>query len=196
MRMFSKGFKFALVASATAALMACGGGSSTPAPLVAASNTTVAVAPANGSAVTTAVSGQTFSFPVGLLGSTTGATLKLTSGTTSTFEMKTGADTVGGTFTYGSCIFTVTSTTNAAKYAVGEVFVYNPCEFTVATAGATANGVATGRNVSIRLGRSTGSLESSLLNLPVTVNADGSVTIGGAGVAFGLSLVSGTGAGG
>lgn len=191
MSMFSKGFKFALVASATAALLACGGGSSSPA-RVASTNTTLAISPASGPAATAAVSGKTFSFPDGALGGTTAATIKLTSGATSTFELKSGADTVTGDYTYGSCIFTIRTTTNSSIYPVGKVVTYDPCLFTVSTAGATADGVATPRNVTFILGN----IQSSGLSFPVTVNPDGTLLVSGLNFGVSATLVAGTGAGG
>lgn len=195
MSMFSNGFKFALVTSATAALMACGGGSSTPA-RVASTDTTLTVGPSTGVAATAAVSGKTFSFPNGSLGGTTAATVTLTSGVggaNSTFELKSGADTVTGDYTYGSCIFTIKTTSNATLYPVGKVVTYNPCSFVVSTAGATADGVATSRNVTFDLGRGG---KSSGPIFPVTVNPDGSILVGGLNFGVSATLVAGTGAGG
>lgn len=193
MSMFSNGFKFALVASATAALMACGGGNSTPAASkVATADLTVPVGPTNGQGTTASISGQTFSFPAGVaaLGTAGATTIKLTVGEPSKFEAKTGADTATGDFTYGSCIFTVKTTTNAALWPVGTVAVVNPCQYIIGTLGARADGVPTPRLLTLNLNGSKGTV-----TVPVTVNADNTVLVNG-GTFGNTPLVVPTGAGG
>jgi hypothetical protein len=193
MSMFSNGFKFALVASATAALMACGGGSSTPdAFKIATADATVAVGTANGASTTAAISGSTFSFPAGVapLGTTAATTIKLTSGTADSFEAKTGNATATGTFAYGSCIFTVLTSTDAALWPVGTVVTVPACTYSINTAGASANGTPTPRTLTLTLGTSKGTT-----TVPVTVNVGGSVLVNGK--AFGTApIVVPTGAGG
>jgi hypothetical protein len=193
MSMFSNGFKFALVASATAALMACGGGSSTPdAFKIATANATVAVGTANGASTTGAISGSTFTFPAGVapLGTTTATTIKLTSGTPDSFEAKRGSATATGTFSYGSCIFTVLTSTDAALWPVGTVVTVPNCSYTINTIGASANGTATPLPVTLILGASNGTT-----TVPVTVNVNGSVLVNGR--PFGTApIVVPTGAGG
>lgn len=194
MSMFSNGFKFALVASATAALMACGGGSSTPdAYKVATADLTVPVGTDNGPGTTASISGSTFSFPAGVaaLGTTAATTIKLTAASpNSTFEAKTGADTATGDFTYGSCIFTVKTTTNAALWPVGTIAVVNPCTYIIGTLGASANGVAAPRQLTLNLNGSRGTV-----TVPVTVNPSGAVLVNG-GTFGSAGLVVSTGAGG
>jgi hypothetical protein len=193
MSMFSNGFKFALAASATAALMACGGGSSTPdAYKIATADASVLVGTTNGASTTAAISGTTFSFPAGVapLGTTAVTTIKLTSGTPDSFEAKTGASTASGPFSYGSCIFTVATSNDTALWPVGTVVTVPNCTYTIPTAGASANGTATPLNLALTLGTSKGTA-----SVPVTVNVNGSVLVNGK--PFGTApIVVPTGAGG
>ncbi len=192
--MFSNGFKFALVASATAAMMACGGGStSEPANKVATADVTVPVGPANGPSTTASLSGQTFSFPSGVapLGTTGATTIKLTAASpTASFEAKTGADTATGDFTYGSCIFTVKTSTNAALWAIGTVATVNNCSYTIRTAGQRADGVAQLRAVLFNLGSSIGTATVS-----VAINPDSTLLVNG-GTFGSAPIIVPTGAGG
>jgi hypothetical protein len=191
MSMFSNGFKFALVASATAALMACGGGSSTPdAFKIATADASVNVGTANGPAIAAAVSGDTFTFPSGIagFGTTASTTLKVTAGSPATFEAKSGADTATGNLTFGSCIFTVVTKSGTFSQTTG--FTDSACNMLIATNGASANGTATPRRITWSLSGSQGTA-----TLPVTVNTNSTVLVNGK--AFGTApVVVPTGAGG
>lgn len=177
MSMSSSSFKFLFAAVATAALVACGGGgTSTPAPAakVATSNATAALAPANGATITNAVANTSFTFAGGTLGSTASTVLQFTDkSATPAFSATSSAGVVTGTTTFGSCIFTVKTSTNPAV-AVGTVFTYNPCTFTVATSGAPANGSTAARVATLSFNGALGNA-----SIPVTIAADGAILING-----------------
>ncbi len=184
------GFKFVLAAAATAALVACGGGgTSTPAPAakVATSDATVSIGPANGAAITNAIANTSFTFAGGALGSTTSTVLEFTDkSATPSFKATSSAGVVTGTTTFGSCIFTVKTSTNAAV-PVGTVFTETPCTFTVATAGAPANGSTAARTATLTL-----KLAAGTSSFPVTIAADGAILINGVFLSgVGLSVTTG-----
>lgn len=188
--------KLAIGLTLVAALVACGGGSDAPA------TTTVTVAPAanaaapattstvaglvpasstatpivatfaNGFSGTDGTAGAT---PVSVTGPTTVAFTS--SGATPAFAITNGGLAATGTTTFGSCIFTITSNAFPAgsPLAQGQVIKVDPCTLTAATANGTANGVATDRNVTLTFGTTV----SSPMSLPVTIAADGKVSIGG-----------------
>ncbi len=192
MSMFSNGFKFALVASATAALMACGGGSTTePANKVATTDASVNVGTANGPAVAATLSGETFSFPSGIagFGTTAATTLKITAGSPATFEMKSGADTATGTLTFGSCILTIV-TGSGNVFVPGTTVSDSACNILIGTRGVVANGTASNRTVTLTLGSSRGTV-----TVPVTLNPDGTVLVKGGTLGTTPTVVP-TGAGG
>lgn len=181
-----KSMKLVLAVSAAAALVACGGTD----PVVVASANVVAPATA---ATAAAIVGQTFSFPAGVteLGTTAATTLAV-SGTASaqSATIVSAGQTATGPMTYGSCILTITSSSFAASSALGlgKTLIINPCNINVATAGATANGAASSRNVTLALGTSTSSPEV----LPVVLNSNGTVSAGGVILGTVATTVSGT----
>lgn len=172
--MNTKSLKWVLAASAAAVLVACGGGSD---PVLVATANVVAPATASTGA---ALVGQTFTFPSGAaeLG-TTGTTTLAVTGTAAaqSATVASAGQTASGPMTYGSCILTITTSTFPASSALGlgKTLIINPCNITVATSGATANGSSSNRNVSLVLGSST----SSGLVVPVVLNTNGSVSLGG-----------------
>jgi hypothetical protein len=191
MSMFSNGLKFALVASATAALMACGGGSTTePANKVATTDASVNVGTANGPAVAATLSGETFSFPSGIagFGTTAATTLKITAGSPATFEMKSGADTATGNLTFGSC--TLTIVTRSGFTTSPATISDDACNILISIRGVVANGTASNRTVTWTLGGSRGTV-----TVPVTVNQDGTVLVKGGTLGTTPTVVP-TGAGG
>lgn len=190
MSMSSSSIKFLFAAVATAALVACGGGgTSSPAPTakVATSDATAAIGPANGAAIANAVANTSFTFAGGTLGSATSTVVQFTDkSATPAFSATSSAGTVTGTTTFGSCIFTVKTSTNPAV-AVGSVFTYNPCTFTVATAGAPANGSTAARVATFNFTPSAG-----IGSIPVTIAADGAILINGIFLGgVGLSVTTG-----
>ncbi len=190
MSMSSSSIKFLFAAVATAALVACGGGgSSTPAPSakVATSDATASIGPANGATIANAVANTSFTFAGGTLGSTGSTVVQFTDkSATPAFSATSSAGVVTGTTTFGSCIFTVKTSTNPLV-AVGTVFTYNPCTFTVATAGAPANGSSSSRVATFNFSPSTGTA-----SIPVIVAADGAILINGVFLGgVGLSVTTG-----
>ncbi len=190
MSMSSSSIKFLFAAVATAALVACGGGgTSTPAPAakVATSDASVALAPANGATITNAIANTSITFAGGTLGSTSSTVLQFTDkSATPAFSATSSAGVITGTTTFGSCIFTVKTSTNQAV-PVGTVFTYNPCTITVATAGAPANGSSSVRVATFNLSPGFGTL-----SVPVIVATDGAILLNGVFMAgAGLSVTTG-----
>lgn len=175
-----KCLKLVAVILMTTSVVACGGGGGDSTPpastVVATSDTTVSVT----AATLGAVVNQPFTFAGGVpdFGTTTPTTLAFTSaGATPSFNIGAdGATATGGT-TFGSCIFTITSSSFPAgsKLAVGQTVRVNPCSLKVATSGGNANGSSSDRAVSFVLG----TLSSAGRNLPIVINANGSVVING-----------------
>jgi hypothetical protein len=186
--------KLAFGLTLVAALVACGGGSDGPATitvapaanaaapatasrlagLVPASSTATPIVAtfANGFSGTDGTAGAT---PVSVTGPTTVAFTS--AGATPAFAITNGGLTATGATTFGSCIFTITSSAFPAgsPLAQGQMVKVNPCTMTAATANGTANGVATNRNVTLTFGTTV----SSPMSLPVTITAGGDVSIGG-----------------
>ena len=164
----------------SATLVACGGGGSdVSAPAfatIATSNVTANVTAATSAAVVN----QPFTFAAGLpaeFGTTTATDVAFTSTDAApTFSISSNGATATGTTAFGSCIFTVLSSTFpvGSKLAVGQTVRVEPCQLKIATAGATAGGSASNREVKFALG----SVSSIGKNFSVLVNADGSVVLG------------------
>jgi hypothetical protein len=177
--------KFALGLTMAATLAACGGGGGGGAPaatVVASTDSSSAITAADSAtstAIVTAVLNKTFSFPpVPELG-TTAATTMVLSGTPSapTFTIGSGSDTATGTMGFGSCIFTVTQSDFVAPHrlAVGQPpIVVDPCTLDTQTEGDPV-GVTTDTPSIFVLGVT----ESAEILLPVSVAADGTVTVAG-----------------
>jgi len=163
-----------LVSSAVLALglAACGGGGSEGA-AVASSNTAV---PASAS-TTAAVADKSFAFSSGIpaLGTTgTSTTLSFTSD--SKFAVTSGGSSASGVTTYGSCIFTVTSSTFTAPHPLalgGTPVRIDPCQIQLQTSGVTA-GATTNTNATLTLG----TLVSTPVLVPVVISNSGQVSIG------------------
>jgi len=189
------------------ALVGCGGGvgSSAPAPVavVAADAqvpmtqaTVAALVPAAGAApiVATFNSGVSGTNAAGaavhLTGPTTVAFSAPATGTTPVFTIKNGTGTATGNTTFGSCDFTVVTSTIPAL-PVDTVLKVDPCKLTVPTSGDPANGTTTTQNVVFTLGNAT----STDIPLAVTIASTGAVTVGGTVVAT-VTITVLTGAGG
>ena len=170
-----KANKLLLTVFVTVALVACGGGDSTPVTTTTSSSNVTAAVTASTAA---AVVNQPFTFAAGVpdFGTTTSTTVAFTSaGATPAFAISADGATASGPTTFGSCIFTITASTFPAgsKLAVGQSVRVNPCNLTAATAGGNANGAASDREVKFVLG----ALNSNGKNLPVVINANGSVVV-------------------
>ena len=164
-----------LALTASALLAGCGGGSSNNAATVP-DLPAVAISPANGAALISAVSNRTFPFPaatgVAAL-RTTGPTNVVFSGQNFTISQTgSGAGSYSGNVGFGSCIFTVTSSTLPGVNP-GDVFTVNPCSLDVNTAGQIV-GTTTERDVVLVLGTAS----STPVPTPVTVTTTGGVSIG------------------
>ena len=169
--------KFLLATVLTATLVACGGGGSDSGPtptLTTSSNLAQSVTARE----TNAVVNTPFAFPTGVLGfgTTAPTTLAFTStSATPSFSIASGVSTATGTTTFGSCIFTIVSSNfPAGPLTVGRGDInINPCTLNVATAGGRADGSTTTRSVRLTLGTAV----SNPVDLPVTINANGTVVI-------------------
>jgi hypothetical protein len=176
--------KFALGLTLAAVLAACGGGGggAPAATVVASTDSSSAISaadPATSAKIVTAVLDKTFTFPpVPDFGTTAATTLVLSgTGAAPTFTIASGGDTATGTMGFGSCIFTVTQSDFVAPHqlAVGQPpIVVDPCTLDAQTGGDTI-GVTTDTPVIFVLG----TIESEEILLPVSVAADGTVTVAG-----------------
>jgi hypothetical protein len=175
--------KFALGLTLAAVLAACGGGGddAPAATVVAATDSSSAITAADSAtstAIVTAVLNKTFSFPAVPELGTTAATTMVLSGTPSAPDFKLVSDgkEVTGKMSFGSCIFTVTASAFVAPHplAVGEVVIVNPCTLDTQTEGDPV-GVTTDTPSIFVLGVT----ESAEILLPVSVAADGTVTVAG-----------------
>ena len=170
--------KLFLTVLVSAALAACGGGD-TSAPmntLTPTSNIAAVVTAATAASVVN----EPFIFAAGVpdFGTTTATTVAFTSaGATPAFAISADGATATGATTFGSCIFTITASTFPAgsKLAVGQSVRVNPCQLNAATSGGNANGSESSREVKFVLG----TLNSNGKNLPIAINADGSVILKG-----------------
>jgi hypothetical protein len=150
---------------------------------VATQNTSVPITPA----VAGAITGRTFTFPGAaavLAPAATGQNLTLTFGGTSASVTSTGTITnasgaTTGSFTsrvtFGSCIFTITSTTGTTGLTVGQQITVNPCSLNLETAGQPADGEAQQTNATVTLGTT----QSTSTPVQVAVTPDGQVVVNG-----------------
>jgi hypothetical protein len=179
-----------LALAAAVVLSACGGGGGDDAPSVAAADTTVGVT----ATVTAAVASTPFSFPSGVSDfGTTAATTVTFNDTTATpaFSISSGGNTATGTTTFGSCHFTIVSSSFLAPHrlAAGNTIIVNPCNININTKGQVANGADQSRSAALLLGAGL----SSGTSVTVSVNANGQVTINRTAVGT-VTLQAGTGA--
>lgn len=152
-----------------------GGGSSLPVVTTTSTSNITAAVTSNTAA---AVVNQPFTIAAGVpdFGTTTSTTVGFTSGgSTPAFAISTGGATATGPTTFGSCIFTVTASTFPAisPLAFRKSVHVDPCALVAATSGSTANCAAVDRAVQFVLR----TLSSTVKNLPVVINANGSVVI-------------------
>ena len=169
----SKTLQGLFLGSAVAMLAACGGGSSSVP--VAGSNTSISINPATGPALLKALDGKTATFAAGVAEfGTTGPTTVSFSGSNFTItEVNTGK-TVTGPMTFGSCIFTAAQS-SLLSFLVGRTITVNPCTIDANTAGIPASGVETIINVVFKFP----SGGSSVIAIPLSIAADGTVKSGG-----------------
>jgi hypothetical protein len=184
-------FKSAITLAVTAAFLVACGGDPAPAPTPAATaNTTANISATNAAAIT----GKAFSFANGAspLGTTGATTLTITDAAVDTFAVTAPSGNYGGTLTYGSCIFTITSVGTpapAAPFVVGYSFTVATCSVSAATSGVAANGQSGNLPVTFNLG----TVVSGALPLPTVIAADGSVSIGGVPTGVKVAVATPTG---
>jgi hypothetical protein len=177
----NKVFLAGLILGGSALLAACGGGgdsssSSTPPP-VATTDTAIGINPTTGAATVQAVLDKAFVFDSGVpdFGTTGATTLTLSgSGTTPSFVIGSGTS-AAGAMTYGSCIFTMATSTFVAPHplATGAKVTVSPCTLSVATAGLKGDGSASAANVTLVLGTA----RSRPVSVTVSISASGVVTV-------------------
>lgn len=173
MKLFSKHIAAGLLVISAAALVACGSSDSAPAPVVA-SNLVVSASPATAATTTAVLQSSPISFPSGVpaLGTTaattltvatTNATVALPGGgsvTGPSISLSSGGQTATGVLSYGSCVFTVTSSTLTSgpfsppfsPPAPARQVVVTDCTLTVATANVPATGTPTATPATLRIG--------------------------------------------
>lgn len=141
-------------------------------------------------------------FPAGVpdFGTNVATTLSFsandTAAATPVFSVKTATDSASGLTTFGSCIFTVTTSTFPAQHAlaVGKTVTINPCSVNIATAGTTTGTPITTPTVEIVLGTT----KSTKIEIPnpivVTPSGEVKVTVDGEEIVLGeVPVVTGTG---
>jgi hypothetical protein len=166
-----------------------------PAPKVAASSTTV---PVNATTVR-ALENQPFVMPTGafagtaLAGQTTTVRFTNTATATPTGTITTASGgTATGNTTFGSCIFTITSS-NIPGVTVGQTITVNPCQYVVATGGVQATGNATTVQILLQLGI----VPSAANQASVAIDPNtGVVTVNNVNTGVSVTLVVSTGTSG
>lgn len=175
MKALFRGIGLAFFVFSLAALTACGdsGDSAPPATAtVATADLSVPITAANSAALSNVT--QTFSTGIPEFGTTVPTTLAFsgTSGTPS-FTIAAGTGVATGNATFGSCIFNITASTIPGLIAPRTITV-GTCSVKIPTTAGVA-GVTTNRPVSFTLGALTGTGST----VPILINANGDVTIGG-----------------
>ncbi|WP_427913580.1 hypothetical protein ACPWT1_00995 [Ramlibacter sp. MMS24-I3-19] len=177
-------WKWAAVSSATALLVSCGGGGGGDTQVAVANGASaVKVDATNGSTAVQAMSNQPITFASGVpdfgtTGSTTVTIAPPASGTAApTFSIASGGATASGDMTFGSCIFTVKSSTFPAgsTLATGAKITVSPCSISLATNGVPATGVAVNVSVTLTLN----SVTSTPYTETVSVSPAGAVSVNG-----------------
>ena len=149
-------WKLAVVVAA-ASLTACGGGGGDAPTTVATSSTAVTMDATTGAAAIQAVASKTVAFSAGVpdFGTTTATDLAITApaGGTPTFAVSSAEGKASGDMSFGSCIFTVKTSTYPAgsKLAAGAKVTVSPCAIKLETAGVVANGTPVQVDVTITL---------------------------------------------
>ena len=161
-----------------------------------ARSTAVTVNATTGTAASQALVGQPIVFSSGVpdLGTTAATTVTFTSSAASAtpaFSIASGGASATGDLTFGSCIFTVKSSTFPAgsKLAVGAKITVSPCAVTLATGGVAATGAAAAVNTTLTLNGVT----SAPYPVTVAITPTGTVQVNGTTVTTTLvSTVTGS----
>jgi hypothetical protein len=171
-------------------IVGCGGGEDET--QVAATNTTV---PINSNTVK-AIDGQTFTLPAGafsgvaaLASQSTSVRFTNTSAATPTATITAANGTATGNTTFGSCIFTITTST-IPGVTVGQQITVNPCQYNVQTQGVQATGQATTVNILLQLGIVPSAANQASVSIDPTT---GVVTVNNVSTGVAVTLVVSTG---
>lgn len=176
-------WKWAAVSSATALLVACGGGGGGDGPIsVANGDAQVAVNSTTGPNAVQAMA-TSITFPNGVpdFGTTGSTTLGVTAtplgSPPPSFTVTSGGSTASGDLTFGSCIFTVKSSTFAAgsKLATGAKITISNCTILLSTNGVPATGVGVSVNATLTLNTVT----SNPYKVTVVITPTGLVQVNG-----------------
>jgi len=176
----------ALATLFSAALVACGGGDSAAVSTAVVSDLVVPITASTVAAVAGTSTPMVFPSGVTAFGTAQPVTLTLSgSSATPAFSIETASAKASGVTTFGSCIFTVTSSTFPASspLATGGRVEVTPCNLTVGTAGAAASASST-RSVSLTLGAQTSSSATAV----VTITPNGTVVVNGTTVGTGTVI--------
>ncbi len=147
------------VSVSTLTYVACGDKATTPSEKVASADVNVQVTAST--IPTLYVAPASFPAGVAAFGTTVPTTLTFstndTNAATPIFKVKTATDSASGVTTFGSCIFTVTSSTYLAPdtLVVGKRIEVSPCEVKVATNGQAVGDTITNVAATFKLGTST-----------------------------------------
>jgi len=196
---FNKLSLAAMLLGGSVLLAACGGGDNAPLAPYATANTTANISAANltsSQAAVQAVLGSNFAYTTGVpaLGTTSATSLTL-SGTSAapSFALSSDSFTATGKMTYGSCIFTIVTSSYPAAFThlqVGQTTTISPCNVAVDTAGLKADGLAKSTTVTLVLGATT----STPVTLTVSISSTGVVTVNDSPYGS-VTVVMATGAG-
>lgn len=177
-------WKLAVVTSAAAVLVACGGGGSDAPATVAANAAPLAINAASGPTAVQAIGTDTMVFAGGVpdFGTTGSTSLKVGAPpygatTPATFTVTSGASTATGDLTYGSCIFTVKSSNFPAssKLLVGAVIKVDPCVVNLSTLGVPTTTATFPITATLTLNTVT----SAPYKVTVSISPSGVVTVNG-----------------
>ncbi len=172
-----KKLSLALAAIASSLLIAgCGGGGGGGDEPIAADNLAVSAT----ASTTSAVVGETFTFPaVPAFGTTGTTTLAFTSaGSNPAFAISADGNTARGTTAFGSCIFNVTESTFPADHplGLGKQVTVNPCSLTLEVKGVQTDNDET-KTVTARM--TLGTTTSAQTEVQVVLRENGDVVING-----------------
>jgi hypothetical protein len=194
-------WKLMAALSAATVLFACGGGGSDATTQVAGGNVALAINTATGAVLTKTVSGDPLEFVAGInaggfvVPGPATLTITDTGGNTQSFAVSAGGGVAAGTMSYGSCKFTVTSST-IPGVVVGTTYTIGTCSLELSTSGSKI-----GDPVSVDAVLNLGGFKMSPRKKSILIRADGSVAIlvGNAvievpGIKLTVQSVTGTGA--
>lgn len=162
---------------------------------VASTNVVVPVT----AATVQALEGKSFALPAGAFANvpalaTQPVTVTFTGTTTAapTGTLVAANGTATGTTTFGSCIFTITTST-IPGVTVGQQITVNPCQYNVSTGGVQATGQATTVQILLQLGIIPSAANQASVSIDPTT---GVVTVNNVNTGVNVTLVIATGAAG